>query len=291
MGMGKAWHDASAAARRVFADADAILREDLGSNLSELCFGGPVDRLNQTDISQPAIYTVSVACFEGLRERGAVGEFDAAAGLSLGEYTALFLAGAFSFEDGLRLVAERGRLMQDAAVRSQGGMVAVIGADEAQAQAVCDQARGSDVLVCANFNAPGQIVLSGSLAACDRAVEAAAAAGLRASKLTVAGAFHSPLMQPAADAMATALEGVELGNLRVRVWSNVTAEPHVPGNPELVRQRLVEQIVRPVRWAESCAGLVAAGCLKYHELGPGTVLKGLMRRINRSCEVTNHDQP
>lgn len=312
--MGRAWHDASPAARAVFAEADAVLAASLGARLSELCFDGPAERLNQTDVSQPAIYTVSVACFAALRERGVIDEIGDAAGLSLGEYTALHLAGAFAFADGLRLVAERGRLMQEAAEASQGGMVALMGADEAGAQSVCDRtlagpgaAPGGGVLVCANFNAPGQIVLSGHASACDRAVTVAGELGFRATKLTVAGAFHSPLMQPAADRMAEHLAKVAmspLGRARpgigapgdaVRVWSNVSGEPHVANATELLKRRLVEQIVRPVRWAQSCAHLLSGGDPSVkrpcHELAPGTVLKGLMRRIDRSCEVTNHDKP
>lgn len=311
VGMGKAWHDASAAARRVFAEADAILAPRLGATLSDLCFNGPADRLNQTDVAQPAIFVVSVACLAGLRERGELGTFAAAAGLSLGEYTALHLAQAFSFADGLRLVAERGRLMQEAALASHGGMVAVVGADEPGAQAVCVKALAAsapgEVLVCANFNAPGQIVLSGHATACDRAVTAAGELGFRATKLAVAGAFHSPLMQPAADRMAEHLAKTTLkpwggggAGTSVAVWSNVTGEPHSADDMELLKRRLVEQIVQPVRWAECCATLlgwrpphsgVDEGKPACHELAPGNVLKGLMRRIDRSCEVINHDQP
>jgi [acyl-carrier-protein] S-malonyltransferase len=289
--MGRAWCEASAAARAVFDEADAVLGETLGTPLSALCFGGPAERLNQTDVSQPAIYACSVACWRGLREQEPDAPLLAAAGLSLGEYTALHLAGVFDFATGLRLVATRGRLMQEAAEASAGGMVALIGADEAQADGVCTEAGAGDVLVCANFNAPGQIVLSGAAAACDRAVDVAASSGLRATRLTVAGAFHSPLMQPAADRMAEALAGADLAPLAVPVWANVTARPHDPENPELLRQRLVEQIVRPVRWSQSCEGLVAATTGAYHELAPGSVLRGLMRKIHRDTKVQSHDEP
>src|SRR5690606_10853689 len=165
--------------------------------------------LNRTDISQPAIFTASIACWRGLLATRGLGENDvrlrAAAGLSLGEYTALTIAGALSFEDGLRLVALRGRAMQEAAEASSGGMLAIIGAEDDQAMALCHEARAGDVLVGANFNAPGQVVLSGSLAACERAVKLAAEKGLRASQLPVAGAFHSPLRQPAPERLADAL--------------------------------------------------------------------------------------
>lgn len=312
--MGKGWFDASAAARATFEEADATLR-DLpgGARLSDLCFNGPAEVLNRTDVSQPALYTVGVACFRALAERAASrGEsitLRAAAGLSLGEYTALHLAGCMSFADGLRLVALRGRLMQSAAEASEGSMVALIGGDEAQAQAVCERtleggARG-EVLVSANFNAPGQIVLSGHRAACQRAVEAAGALGLRATALQVAGAFHSPLMSPAAEGLAEALERVAFKPLSTDVWSNVTAEPHVRDNVGSIKKRLVEQLVSPVRWSQSCAHLLTtlrsasasptspagADLPKMLEMAPGVVLKGLMRRIDRACEVLTHDQP
>lgn len=297
VGMGKAWSAASDSAKSVFDRADRILGTSLGSTLSELCFNGPADRLNQTDVSQPAIYTCSVACYHGLVERGGSISMAAAAGLSLGEYTALHLAGAFAFEDGLKLVAARGRLMQEAAVASKGGMVALIGADEAQAQAVCDQAAHGEVLVCANFNAPGQIVLSGHATACDRAVQTANVMGLRATALTVAGAFHSPLMQPAADRMSAELDKTAIQQPQTPVWSNVTAEPHTAdGGVELLKRRLVEQIVRPVRWSQSCQTLAsqqsqAGHSSEWHELAPGSVLRGLMRRIDRNVKVISHEEP
>jgi [acyl-carrier-protein] S-malonyltransferase len=289
--MGKAWFDASAAARALFAHAEDVLGESLGAPLSELCFNGPADRLNQTDVSQPAIYVCSAACSCGLVERHGAMNFAATAGLSLGEYTALHLAGVFGFAEGLRLVVQRGRLMQDAAGKSQGGMVALIGADDAQAQQVCDNAADGEVLVCANFNAPGQIVLSGHASACQRAVEVATAMGLRATPLTVAGAFHSPLMQPAALEMGKILALSTFQSPNIPVWSNVTAQPHDSADMELLKQRLVEQIVSPVKWSQSCQGLVLNGHTEYVELAPGTVLRGLMRRIDRQAKVNSHDEP
>lgn len=298
VGMGKAWAERCRASAQTFAAADEALvglPALGGASLSSLCFEGPIDRLGRTDVSQPALFACGVASWQGLIEQMPPSVVAAAAGLSLGEYTALHLAGAFSFVDGLRLVALRGRLMQEAAEASRGGMVALIGADEAQAQAVCDDAAQGGVLVCANFNAPGQIVLSGDLDACGRAVEVASGKGLRATPLQVAGAFHSPLMQPAAEGLAKALEQVEIRPLQAPVWSNVTGTPHPADDAELLRKRLVEQLVTPVRWSQCCSDLVAsfAGDPKpaVHELAPGTVLRGLMRRIDRSCEVTSHDQP
>jgi len=295
IGMGRAWAQASPAANAVFDEADATLGDSLGAPLSRLCFDGPAETLNRTNVSQPAIYTCSIACFRVLQERGLLQSIAATAGLSLGEYTALHLAGAFSFADGLRLVATRGRLMQEAAEQASGSMVALIGADDAQAQTVCDQtlaALPGQVLVCANFNAPGQVVLSGHATACAKAVEVAAALGLRATQLTVAGAFHSALMQPAADQMAEAISQADLAPLSIPVWSNVTAKPHDLRNREQLRSMLVQQIVSPVRWSQSCQDLLrSVPSAEVHELAPGAVLKGLMRRIDKNTRVTNHEEP
>jgi [acyl-carrier-protein] S-malonyltransferase len=310
--MGKAWFEASPEARAVFEVADRILGSRLGSPLSRICFDGPAERLNQTDVSQPAIYVTSVACWRGLLAGWGAGAADgggaveanvlATAGLSLGEYTALHIAGAFSFEDGLELVALRGRAMQDAADAIRladgtpgSGMVALIGADEAQASQVCDQARGAEVLVPANFNAPGQIVISGSMAACGRAVEVAGAMGLRATALTVAGAFHSPLMQPAAQRLESALKSTPIRAPRCPVASNVTGKTHEALDglsvEDSIRRRLVQQLTMPVRWAENCAGLVRSHAGQVHELAPGKTLAGLMRRIDKSAKVETHDEP
>jgi [acyl-carrier-protein] S-malonyltransferase len=295
--MGKAWKSASPAAANVFAMADraAGLALPEGRALTDLCFNGPQEQLNRTDVSQPALFTVGMACHAALLEGDPSRKTVAAAGLSLGEYTALCIAGAFTFQEGLQLVATRGRLMQQAAEASQGGMVALIGAGEAQAQTLCMEAAGSDVLVPANFNAPGQIVVSGSSAACDRAVELAPKMGLRAQRLQVAGAFHSPLMAPAADGMAAALKNIQIQPLSVPVWSNVTGKPYLHDQGGVIKEFLVQQIVSPVRWSQSCADMIpavrASGPVEFHELAPNTVLKGLMRRIDRSVEVFTHDQP
>ncbi|MBL0921457.1 MAG: ACP S-malonyltransferase [Phycisphaerales bacterium] len=294
LGMGRAWFDAEPAAARVFVAADDILHEVLGRGLADVCFNGPEDVVNRTDFAQPALFVASVASLEGWKSRagGSLPALAASAGLSLGEYTALHLAGAISFADALRLVALRGRAMQDAAESSRGGMVAVIGADEAQATAVCAEAAppgDPDVLVPANFNAPGQIVLSGTSGACDRAVSAAEKMGLRATRLAVAGAFHSPLMKPAADRLRAALAETEVRPPTCPVVSNVTARPH--GGPDSIRERLVEQLTAPVRWDESCRWLAANVSGEMHELAPGKVLSGLMRRIDRAVKVESHDEP
>ena len=298
VGMGKAWHDESPEARAVFQAADRQLGSRLGSPLSELCFSGPADRLNKTDVSQPAIFVASIACWKGLLAKWQFGNGEipiaAAAGLSLGEYSALVVAGAVSFEEGLELVTLRGRAMQDAAEASPGGMVALIGADEAQALAVCDKARGGDILVCANFNAPGQIVLSGHKVACDRAATVAGDMGLRATPLVVAGAFHSPLMQPAADRLSQAQAKAAIRVPRAPVISNVTARAHE--SEASIRTRLVDQLTSPVRWSQSCQWLgstmVGANVkAEFHELAPGKTLAGLFRRIDKGVKVEAHDEP
>lgn len=324
VGMGRAWAERSAEARAVFDRADAVLGTRLGVKLSDLCFAGPAERLNQTDAAQPALFVAGVACWRGLLSAwGAGGEAGAveahllaAAGLSLGEYTALHVAGALDFDAGLELVALRGRAMQDAADAIRladgtpgSGMVAIIGGDEAQVNALCDAARGGDVLVPANFNAPGQIVISGSIAACHRAVEAAGTMGLRATLLQVAGAFHSPLMAPAAERLEKALATVTIRPPRCVVASNVggaTFHPVAGGSGGAgdaagsIRRSLVRQLTAPVRWAENCAAMLAyvqksgggGGVgVELHELAPGKTLAGLMRRIDKTAKVETHDEP
>lgn len=297
VGMGRAWADASSAARETFEKADAVLAGQLGAPLSALCFDGPAETLNRTDVSQPAIYACSIAAWRGMAELGdAALSLKATAGLSLGEYTALHLAGVLDFEDGLRLVTLRGRAMQDAAEATPGGMLALIGCDEAQANEVCEKARENGVLVCANFNAPGQVVLSGDADAIGRAEAAAKDAGLRATPLPVAGAFHSPLMEPAADRLAAALAEAPINAEALAscpVYSNVTAQPH-EHDADSIRRRLAEQLTHPVRWAQGCQQMVADGLgegASWHELAPGKSLAGMMKRIDRSVSVTIHDSP
>ncbi len=287
VGMGQAWHEQSDAARKVFDQANDVL----GLDLKKLCFEGPAEDLNKTDVAQAAIYTVSVACHRALVDTGMPSRPDAVAGLSLGEFTALHLAGCFDFADGLKLVRLRGQAMQDAADANPGTMVALTGeVTEEAVNALCDKARGDSVLVPANFNNPMQVVVSGSADACERAAAAADEAGFKAIPLTVAGAFHSPLMQPAADRLAQALEDVTWSNPTVPVIANVTARPHDP-DPASIRQRLVEQLTHPVRWTQSMQWAVENLPGQYVELAPGKVLGGLMRRIDRGTKVKNFAQP
>jgi [acyl-carrier-protein] S-malonyltransferase len=281
VGMGKDLYASSPVAREIFDRADRVL----GFSLTGSCFNGPEDRLNQTDISQPAIYATGVASYHAAKSAGIIDEGTIAgfAGLSLGEYTALHLANVFGFEEGLKLVAARGRYMQEAAVASPSGMVAIMGADEAQVNQLCQQSAGGEVLVPANFNAPGQIVVSGSTGACERVLKASEAAGFKATALKVAGAFHSPLMQPAADRMAGELERIAFRAPSKPVYSNVTAQPH--GDSYSIKRLLVDQIVSPVQWERTMKTFLAIEGAKFIELAPGRTLAGLAKRINRRLPI------
>jgi len=280
--MGKDFYDRFGVAARIYETADKAL----GFSLSRLCFEGPEEQLNKTDVAQLAIFVTSVAIFETLLELGKAKAPDYAAGLSLGEYTALHLAGVFTFEDALKIVKARGQLMQAAAEAGPSTMLALIGADEPTANDICDMAREGDILVPANFNTPGQIVLSGAIAACERAAKAAETKGVRGMPLKVAGAFHSPLMQSAADQMAQVLAGVPFYPPKVPVISNVTAKPHDGGDS--IKQLLVQQIVAPVRWYQSIETLRAAGVDKWIEVGPGRSLTGMMRKIDRKAAMETY---
>lgn len=282
VGMGREIFDASPAARRVFERANALLDFDL----AQRCFDGPTEELEKTDIQQPAIFTVSVALWEAFLEGGGRrDQFARMGGLSLGEYTALHLAGAFGFDDALRLVRRRGELMQAAAETTPSGMVSLVGADEAVANELCSAVRGQDVLVPANFNCPGQIVIAGAEGACGRAVEAAETFGCRAVALPVAGAFHTPLMSSAADGLAAMLSEVAVLAPEVPVVSNVNGAYHE--GPESIRASLIEQLTRPVRWQRCVERMIADGADHFVEVGPGRVLTGLMRKIDRTVRTSN----
>ena len=292
VGMGKAWAERYPVAADTFARADEVL----GIELSKTCFEGPDDTLNRTDFAQAALYTCAVASFRGLCEEGAIDPANivATAGLSLGEFTALHLAGAFDFETGLKLVRLRGQAMQDAAESVPSSMVALIRGDEEKATALCAAAlegHADEVLVPANFNAPGQVVISGSAAACERAATKAEEFEMVAKPLTVAGAFHSPIMQPAADRLAAALDEATWNTPNMPVVSNVTAEPHDNNDIESIKKRLVEQLTSPVRWADSMVWTINNIQGQFIEMAPNKVLGGLMKRVDRKTKVANNDQP
>ena len=285
--MGRDIHEALAAGIELFDRAEAAT----GMPLKKLCFEGPEEELSRTDVAQPAIFTVSAACQKAIENHLTPEQLEkikpsVSAGLSLGEYTALYVAGCFDFETGVKLVAKRGQLMQEAATAVPSGMVSVIGLeDEQKAVELCEAAADGQILTCANFNCPGQIVLSGEKAACERAAEKAMDFGAKlAVPLKVAGAFHSEIMRPAADAFAGVLERVEFAPPAFPVLSNVDAEPH--GEPAEIRSQLLQQLVSPVRWQQCMQRLLADGVDTFYEIGPGKVLLGLMKRIDRKRAVT-----
>jgi len=284
VGMGADLYDQNSAARAIFDQADDVI----GFKLTELCFNGPAEKLNATDIQQPAIFVISAAVLAAARSSEKHKDTTAAyaAGLSLGEYTAYYAAGSLDFAPALKLVHARATFMQEAAGACDGAMVAIIGLDDDQARAVCDRARGDDVLVPANFNCPGQVVLSGGRAACERAVTDAEQAGaLQAILLDVAGAFHSPLMQSAADKLKPVLDATDFRPPAISVAANVDGEFH--SQPGDIRRSLYRQVTSPTFWAKSMQKLLDLGVDQFVELGPGRTLGGFMRRIRRRTKVLN----
>jgi [acyl-carrier-protein] S-malonyltransferase len=262
--------------RKLFTQANEIL----GRDLQKICFEGPEDALTKTDNAQPGIYLTSLACLEALRSRIPNLAFDATAGLSLGEFTALAAADAVNFDDGLRMVQMRGRFMQEACDATNGGMASIMNLDDAALAGVC---READVDI-ANINCPGQTVISGDKARIARAVELAKARGAkRAIPLVVAGAYHSRLMEGAKVKVAGALANLPMREPKVPVVSNVTARPAT--SVAEIKDLLVRQVTSPVRWSESMQWLVAQGFTRFIELGPGNVLSGLMKRINKDVEM------
>jgi [acyl-carrier-protein] S-malonyltransferase len=279
VGMAGDWVDAAPAARDLFDRAAAIL----GYDLLDACRIGPAERLNTTAVSQPGILVTSLAALEVLRSREGH-PLDAArvtAGLSLGEYTALVFAGAIGFEDAVRLVDVRGRAMQECAEQRPGAMLAVLGVERDRLATLCDECRAGDVLEIANVLCPGNIVASGSAAACSRLGEVAGAAGaIKCVPLDVAGAFHTVLMQPAVERLAAALEAADFRAPRIPVVSNVDAKPHT--DPAEIKALLARQVVGVVEWNASMAYILSTGVRSIWEIGPGRVLRGLMKRIDRS---------
>jgi len=284
VGMGRRLIESVPAAAELFEQASTIL----GYDLAKLCLEGPVEQLDSTVCSQPAIFVTSLAAVEALRAEApdAVLACEATAGLSLGEYTALVFAGVMSFEDGLKLVQKRGAAMQEASDATPSGMVSILGLERVDVEKLCDAARGDDTLEVANYLCPGNIVISGSVAACERAAELAGEFGaMKAVPLPVAGAFHTNIMRPADEALAAALADVPMQKPRIPVLSNVDAQTH--DDADEIRQILVKQILSPVRWEDSVRSLLDQGYDQFYEVGPGRVLRGLLRRINRKIDCQN----
>lgn len=284
VGMGRQLAETLPAARQLYERAAGIL----GYDLAELCFEGPAERLDSTIHSQPALFVTSLAALESLRAESpdVVLSCQATAGLSLGEYTSLVFAGVMEFDDALRVVQRRGEAMQQASDQQPSGMVSILGLKTDQVQAICDEARqDGEVLQIANLLCPGNIAISGDNSACERAAEAADKAGaMKTIPLAVAGAFHTSLMEPAVQQLADALQDIPMSSPKIPVISNVDARPH--DDPEEIRQLLIRQVVSPVHWEDSQQYLLGNGYDSFYEVGPGRVLRGLLRRIDRkiSCE-------
>jgi [acyl-carrier-protein] S-malonyltransferase len=294
VGMGKDLAEKFPSAKAWFDRANAAL----GYDLAGICFNGPEVDVTKTENAQPGIFLVSWVCFELLKEQVGVQastcsitdtlkrelqlKFDATAGLSLGEFTALTAAGAMSFEDGLRVVGQRGKFMQEACDMTKGGMAAIIGLDEAPTREVCAEAG----VVLANLNCPGQVVISGEAEKITMACELAKAKGAkRALPLTVAGAYHSPLMASAQPKLGAELTKINLVSPVVPVISNVTAQAH--RTPAEISAKLVEQVCASVLWENSMRALLAQGFTRFIELGPGTALSGFMKRIDKTATMLN----
>ncbi|MBI3415053.1 MAG: ACP S-malonyltransferase [Verrucomicrobia bacterium] len=278
VGMGKDLAAQFPLAKDLFAHANQIL----GYDLTGICFEGPEAELTKTENAQPAIFLVGWIAFQLLRQRLPELKFDATAGLSLGEFTALAAAGSMSFEDGLRLVWRRGRFMQEACEATRGGMAAIIALDEAATREVCLEA-GVEL---ANLNCPGQLVISGETEKIAIACELAKKRGAKkAMPLTVTGAYHSRLMASAQPKLRVELAQVEFSPPRVSVISNVTAAPH--GTPDEIQARLVDQVTSSVRWEESMRYLLAQGFTRFVELGPGTALNSTLKRIDERAQRLN----
>ncbi len=283
VGMGRDLADEFEAAERTFEEAN----EALGFDVAALCFDGPLEQLSRSDVAQPAILATSVAALRSMEEAaGEPMDFGAAAGLSLGEYTALVAAGALDFQEAIRLVRHRGAFMQEACELTSGGMCSIIGMDDADVEAACRRVREQGGRVWpANYNSPGQLVISGEEGAVDEAAEICSDMGARrAIKLNVAGAFHTELMASAAEKLAPLLAEARFSTPTCAVVANVTGRP--VGGPDEIRDLLVRQVTGAVRWSASMTWLAENGGRTFLEVGPGRVLQGLLRRTVRDVECS-----
>jgi [acyl-carrier-protein] S-malonyltransferase len=281
VGMGKDLSEGSTAARALFEKADEIL----GFPISTICFEGPEEELKQTKNTQPAIFLHSIVLFRLLQTT----QFEMTAGHSLGEYSALVAAGALTFEDGLNLVRQRGSFMQNAGAENPGTMAALVGLERKVVNEVCRDASAAGIVQAANFNSPGQIVISGSITGVRTAMDLAKTRGAKIVKeLPVSGAFHSPLMDSARAELQSALDNVDIRDAAVPVYTNVTARP--TSSAKEIRRLLVEQIMNPVHWEESVEQMIADGATTFVEIGPGKVLQGLVKRIRGSVKTLGFEK-
>jgi [acyl-carrier-protein] S-malonyltransferase len=285
VGMGSQLAKNLPAVRELYDRAAAVL----GYDLATICFEGPEEDLDSTVYSQPALFVTSLAALEMMRQDApeAVERCQAAAGLSLGEYTALVFAGVMEFEAGLKVVQQRGEAMQEASDETPSGMVSILGLDREKVERLCDDVREEgEVLQPANFLCPANIAVSGHNAACERIADAAVEAGaMKVVPLAVAGAFHTSIMGPAVERLRASLADVPLSQPRIPVVSNVDAQSH--DDPEEIRDLLVRQVISPVRWEESVRWLLGEGIDQFYEVGPGRVLRGLLKRIDRGAPCEN----
>jgi len=281
VGMAKDLFDNSVEAKEMIRTAD----EAVGVNLSYIMFNGPEDQLKQTEFTQPAIFLHSVVLASLIRTLRP----DAAAGHSLGEYSALVAAGAIQFYEAMKLVRQRGLAMQYAGTVMQGTMAAIVGLQPKDVEQLCAEASSAGIVQCANFNSPGQIVISGSVEGVKKAMELCKAKGAKLVKeLVVSGAFHSPLMEPAKEKLQNALNDTHFYDARFPVYTNVTAKPVTDKNE--IKKLLFDQLTSPVRWEETIQNMISDGIEEFYEIGPGKVLQGLVKRINPNVKVLGIDK-
>lgn len=276
-GMGKELYETSSKAKERFHQANEIL----GFDITKIMFGENAAALKETKVTQPAIFLHATIQSESM---GVTFKPEMVAGHSLGEFSALVAAGVLSFEEGLSLVSERALAMQEACNQSPGTMAAILGLEDEKVEAICKEIEG--IVIPANYNCPGQLVISGAVEAVENACEAFKEAGARrALLLPVGGAFHSPLMEPAKERLAKAIEQTTFNNPRCSVYQNVTARGTL--DPEELRKQLVAQLTAPVKWTQSIQKMIADGATHFTEVGPGNVLQGLIKKIDRSVETTS----
>jgi [acyl-carrier-protein] S-malonyltransferase len=278
-GMGKDLYEQSAEARALFDRANDIL----GFRITDIMFEGTADDLKQTRVTQPAIFLHSVLLAKTIKDFNP----DMVAGHSLGEFSALVAAGALTFEDGLTLVSKRAMAMQKACEAEPSAMAAIVGLEDEVVEEVCKSV--DDIVVAANYNCPGQLVISGSVAGVDKACELLSGKGAkRALKLAVGGAFHSPLMEPAREELAAAIESAVFSEPVCPVYQNVNARPVT--SPEEIKQNLIAQLTSPVRWTQTVQNMIAGGAASFTEIGPGKVLQGLVKKVDRTAETSGIDR-
>ena len=276
VGMGKDLYEGNVKAKALFDKADEIL----GFSISKICFNGPEEELKQTKNTQPAIFLHSIVLFHLINNK----HFEMTAGHSLGEYSALVAAGALTFEDGLKLVRLRGELMQQAGIERSGTMAAIVGIDLKIVNELCVEASADGIVQAANFNSPGQIVVSGANAGVQKVMNLAKTHGAKIVKeLPVSGAFHSPLMESAQLGLKTALDKTKILDAAIPVYANVTARPMLYADE--IRNLLIRQLICPVKWEDSVKNMVADGATTFAEIGPGKVLQGLVKRIDNTVKT------